>query len=205
MTDLLPYAEAHTSAPDPLRAEIARVTAERPDASMLSGPVKAELLAAFVHATQARLVLEVGTFTGYGSLTMAAAMAPGGRVVTCELDEANAALAQASFDRSDVGDRIDVRVGPAIDTIRALDGPIDVAYVDADKGGYVDYWEAIVPKLAPHGVLLADNTLWRGEVLAPASPDARAIAAFNEHALADPRMRVALLPFADGVTVAWRA
>ena len=203
--DLLPYAESHTTPPDALRMRIEEFTrAEVASPQMMSGRVEAELLAAFVHATRAQSVLEVGTFTGFGTLAMAEALAPGGRIVTCELDPERIALARRHFDESPVGDRIDLREGPALTTIESLEGPFDVAWIDADKGGYVDYWDAIVPRLSAHGVLLADNTIWRGEVLKPEGDDARAIARFNDHALADPRMRVALLPFADGVTVAWR-
>jgi len=125
--------------------------------------------------------------------------------VTCEIDEKNAEVARRHFDATPLGERIDLRVGPAMDTISALDGPFDVVFIDADKTGYVDYYEAVLPKLAPHGVIVVDNTLWGGRVLDPSetSESTVALRRFNEHVLADERTDCVLLPVGDGMTVIW--
>jgi predicted O-methyltransferase YrrM len=159
-----------------------------------------------VHATRARLVLEIGTFSGYSSLAMASALAPEGRIVTCEIDEQAAAMARRHFAASPLGERIELRVGPAGETVKALAGPFDLVFIDADKTGYLGYYEAVLPKLAPHGLIVVDNTLWGGRVLDP-SEDADstvAIREFNDHLLADARTDCVLLPVGDGMTVIWR-
>jgi len=200
----LEYAREHSSTDSPLLREITETTRrelERPQ--MLSDVLDGGLLSAFVHATRAQLVLEIGTFSGYASTVMASALPPGGRIVTCEIDEKNAEVARRHFDSSPHGDRIDLRLGPAMDTIAALEGPLDVVFIDADKTGYLDYYEAVLPKLAPHGVIVVDNTLWGGRVLDPSedSESTVALRKFNEHVLADERTDCVLLPVGDGMTV----
>jgi len=200
----LDYARRHSTSDSPLLREITETTKkelERPQ--MLSDSLDGGLLSAFVHATRARLVLEIGTFSGYASIAMASALPPGGRIVTCEIDEQHAEVAQRHFDASPFGDRIELRRGPAIDTIAALEGPFDVVFIDADKAGYRDYYEAVLPKLADHGVIVADNTLWGGRVFDPeeSSETTVALREFNEHVLADERTECVLLPVGDGMTV----
>ena len=136
---------------------------------------------------------------------MAAALPSGGRIVTCEIDERNAEFARRHFDSSPLGERIELRFGPAMDTISALEGPFDVVFIDADKTGYRDYYEAVLPKLASHGVIVVDNTLWGGRVLDPAedSESTVALREFNDHVLADERTECVLLPVGDGMTVIW--
>jgi caffeoyl-CoA O-methyltransferase len=159
-----------------------------------------------VWASSARLVLEIGTYTGSAAQFMAEALPDGGRVITCEFDPERAAFARQHLDRSPVGERVDIRVGPALDTIAGLDGPFDLVFVDADKGGYVDYYEAVLPKLAPRGLIVADNTLYSGAVLDPEpGTNAEVLARFNEHVAADLRTVQVLLPIRDGVTVIRRA
>ncbi len=172
---------------------------------MLSDVLDGGLLMSYVHATRARLVLEIGTFSGYSSLSMASALAPGGRIVTCEIDERTAAVARRHFGASPLGERIDLRVGPALGTIDTLEGPFDVVFIDADKTGYLDYYERVLPKLAPHGVIVVDNTLWGGRVLDPSedSESTRALREFNDHVLADERTECVLLPVGDGMTAIW--
>lgn len=204
----LDYARQHSTCDSPLLREITETThreLERPQ--MLSDVLDGGLLSAFVHATRARLVLEIGTFSGYASIAMASALPPAGRIVTCEIDETHAEVAQRHFDASDFGDRIELRRGPALDTIAALEGPFDVVFIDADKTGYRDYYDALLPKLAPHGVIVVDNTLWGGRVLDPAetSESTVALREFNEHVLADDRTECVLLPVGDGMTVVWAA
>ena len=202
----LEYAEQHSTTTSPLLRQVTEAThreLERPQ--MLSGVLGGGLLTALVHATRARLVLEIGTFSGYSSLAMASALAEGGRIVTCEIDEAAAAMARRHFAESLLGDAIELRLGPALETIETLDGPFDLVFIDADKTGYLRYYEAVLPKLAPHGLIVVDNTLWGGRVVDPAedSESTQAIREFNDHVLADARTECVLVPVGDGMTVIW--
>jgi caffeoyl-CoA O-methyltransferase len=204
----LEYAKEHSTTTSPLLREVTETTHRELEApQMLSGVLDGGMLCAFVHATHAKLVLEIGTFSGYSSLAMASALPPGGRIVTCEIDEKHAAAARRHFESSPLGERIELRLGPALDTIAQLDGPFDVVFIDADKTGYLDYYEAVLPKLAPHGVVVVDNTLWGGRVLDEAddSDNTVALRRFNDHVLADERTQCVLLPVGDGMTVIWTA
>jgi caffeoyl-CoA O-methyltransferase len=200
------YAGAHTTPEaEHLRAlaEETRATLSSPE--MLSGPVAGRLLEILTWLARPQLVLELGTYSGYSALTMAAVLPPGGRIVTCELSEERAAFAQRHIDASPYADRIEIRRGPALDTIAELRGPFDLVFIDADKSGYPDYYEAVVPKLAPAGLVVIDNTLQDGEVVDPHSEQARVIADFNDRVMADPRTVNVLLTVRDGVTLARRA
>jgi caffeoyl-CoA O-methyltransferase len=201
------YAEgATTPAPEHIAALHAETMATQSATQMLSGTVEGRFLQMLVWASSARLVLEIGTYTGSAAQFMAEALPDGGRVITCEFDPERAAFARQHLDRSPVGERVDIRVGPALDTIAGLDGPFDLVFVDADKGGYVDYYEAVLPKLAPRGLIVADNTLYSGAVLDPEpGTNAEVLARFNEHVAADLRTVQVLLPIRDGVTVIRRA
>jgi caffeoyl-CoA O-methyltransferase len=132
---------------------------------------------------------------------MAAALPEGGRIDACELDPDRAAFAQSWFDRSPYGSRITLHVGPALETVARLEGDFDLVFIDADKPGYVDYYEAVLPRLAPHGLIVADNTLANGQVVEGDPPIAR----FNEHVAADPRTVQVLLSVRDGMTLVRRA
>ena len=202
----LEYAREHSSTTSPLLREVTEATHRELELpQMLSGVLDGGLLMALVHATGARLVLEIGTFSGYSSLAMASALAADGRVVTCEIDEKAAAMARRHFEASPLGGRIDLRLGPALDTLGTLEGPFDLVFIDADKTGYLGYYEAVLPKLAAHGVIVVVNTLWGGRVLDPSedSESTQAIRAFNDHVLADARTDCVLLPVGDGMTVIW--
>jgi predicted O-methyltransferase YrrM len=146
-------------------------------------------------------VVEIGTFSGYSAMAMAGGLPPGGRIVTCELSPERAAFAQGYFDRSPWADRIDLRVGPALETVQALDGPFDFVFIDADKEGYPGYYDAVVPKLSPRGAIAVDNTLSGGGAADPVDDRDRAMAAFNAHVLADERTESVLLSVRDGVTL----
>jgi caffeoyl-CoA O-methyltransferase len=128
---------------------------------------------------------------------MAAALPEGGHIDACELDPERAAVAQRYFDRSPFGSRIALHVGPALDTIAGLEGAFDFVFIDADKEGYVDYYEAVLPRLAERGLIVADNTLWGGRVLDGEGPIVR----FNDHVAADPRTVQVLLSVRDGMTL----
>lgn len=198
------YADQMTTEPPAALQQLAHQTlTERDDANMLSGKMVSGLLAMLVHATRARRVLEVGTFTGYATLTMAQALtSPDGRVTTVEFDERNAALARATFDGIDGGDRIDIVTGPALEVLPTLDGPWDVAFIDAAKREYGAYLDAILPKMSPHGIIAIDNTLRRGSVLqSDADETTRIIDRFNQSVAHDERMVSLLIPLRDGVTL----
>jgi caffeoyl-CoA O-methyltransferase len=203
----LAYAKEHSTTTSPLLQEVTETThRELESPQMLSGILDGGLLCAFVHARAAQLVLEIGTFSGYSSLAMASALPPGGRIVTCEIDEKNAAVARRHFDSSPLGERIELRIGHAMETIAELEGPFDLVFIDADKTGYLDYYEAVLPKLAEHGVIVVDNTLWGGRLLDPAenSDNTVALRRFNDHVVADERTECVLVPVGDGMTVIWR-
>jgi len=196
------YAEAHTSPePEHLR-RLSEETVERTSApGMSSGIIEGRLLELLVHVTGARNVLEVGGFTGYGTISLASALPPGGRVTSLELSAEHAAFARRHIEAAGLADRVDLIEGPALDAMQRLPGPFDLVFIDADKGGYRDYYEAAVPKLAPRGVLIADNTLWSGRVLDPREESDRVLADFNDHVAADPRTVQVLLPARDGITL----
>lgn len=196
------YAERLSSAHDPLLAELSEQTAhELGGAGMLTGPVAGRFLELLVWIAQPRRVLEIGTFSGHSALAMAAGLPEGGHVDACELDPERAAFAQRWFDRSPHGSKITLHVGPALETVNSLQGDFDFVFIDADKPGYVDYYEAVLPRLSERGLIVADNTLSSGDVVDGAPPIAR----FNEHVAADPRSVQVLLTVRDGLTLIRRA
>ncbi|HEY8581839.1 MAG TPA: O-methyltransferase [Capillimicrobium sp.] len=204
--DVDAYAASATTPAGPELDEVyAATVAELGREGMLSGPVAGRLLETLVFLARPRLVVEVGTFSGYSALTMARALPEGGRIVTLEVDPAHAAFARARFEGSPLGARIELREGPALAALEAIDEPIDLAFVDADKEGYTAYYEAIVPRLSPHGLLVADNTLRGGRVLDGADEQGRIMDAFNRHVQADERTVNVLLTVRDGVTLVRRA
>jgi caffeoyl-CoA O-methyltransferase len=194
------YAERYTSARwdvfDRLGAE---TTATHEDYGMMVGVLEGAFLSFLVFMTRAKRVLEVGTFTGWSSIAMARSLSPGGSLVTCDVNEETTAVARRYAEEAGVADRIDFRVGPGLETLATLEGPFDLAFIDADKDGYVDYYEAILPKLAPEGLLAADNTLFGSD--GDDGRITRAITRFNEHVLRDDRVEAVLLPLREGVTL----
>jgi len=150
-------------------------------------------------AIGARRVLELGTFTGFSALMMAAALPEDGRLITCDLDPEAIAIARSFFARSPHGHKIEVREGPALDTLKTLEGPFDFVFIDVDKENYMRYYEAVLPMLASNGLIAVDNVLWSGRVLDPEERDDKAIAAFNEHVQRDPRVTNVILTVRDGV------
>ena len=203
------YAEAHTTPPpEHLRALAEETRATLSSPQMLTGIVEGRFLELLVFGTGARRVLEIGTYSGYSALAMAAGLPPGGTIVSCELDPERAAFARRHVDASPHPDRIEIRVGPALETLASLDGPFDLVFIDADKPNYANYLEAVLPKLSERGLIAIDNTLWSGAVVAP-GPDAdestRALAELNERLVADPRLVAVQLTVRDGVTLVRRA
>jgi len=177
-------------------ADETRATQSAPQ--MMVGDVEGAFLSFLVTMTRAMRIVEVGTFTGWSSIAMARALPPGGTIVTCDINEETSAVARRYAEEAGVADRIEYRLGPAVETLAALDGPFDLAFIDADKPGYIDYYEAVLPKLASGGTIAADNTLFG---LDGEGENATAIARFNEHVLHDDRVESVLLPFREGVTL----
>lgn len=203
ITELLQdYAEQLSSPHDPLLVELSDETQRSLGSEeMLTGPVAGRFLEFLVATAQPRRILEIGTFSGHGTLSMAAALPADGHIDTCELDPERAAVARSYFDRSPWSDQITIHVGPAGETIGALPGEFDFVFMDADKTGYIDYYEAVLPRLSEHGLIVADNTLNGGRVLDPGDT----LAAFNAHVAADPRSAQVLLTVRDGMTLIRRA
>jgi caffeoyl-CoA O-methyltransferase len=194
------YAEAHTTAQTELLEELAaetRATMRIPE--MLTGTVAGRLLELLVYATGAERVLEIGTFTGYSALAMAAGLPEGGHIDTCDIEPEHVEVAQRFIARSAYADRITVHLGPALDTIAELEGDYDFVFIDADKPSYDSYYEAVLPRLRPGGLIAIDNTLWSGRVLDP--QDDSAIGALNDKLAADERVVCVLLTVRDGVTL----
>jgi caffeoyl-CoA O-methyltransferase len=197
------YAEEHTTQPLPLLAALAKETRETLESpQMLTGTVEGRFLELLVYTSGAARALELGTYSGYSALSMAAGLPPEGRIDTCEIDEERAAVAQRYIDRSPYADRIHIHLGPALETIERLDGTFDFVFIDADKPNYVNYYEAVLPRLGERGLIAADNTLWSGRVLEDDGDEGtEAIKAFNEHVRADRRVTSVMLTVRDGVTL----
>jgi caffeoyl-CoA O-methyltransferase len=193
------YVERLSSPHEELLAALSAETAQTLGAtSMLTGPVAGRFLELLVWFGRPQRVLEIGTFSGHSALAMAAALPDGGRIDACELDPERAAFAQRWFDRSPFGSRITLHVGPALETIGRLEGDFDLVFIDAEKDGYVGYYEAVLPRLSERGLIVADNTLAGGRVVEGERPP---IAEFNEHVAADPRTVHVILSVRDGMTL----
>lgn len=203
------YLVAHGSPPDQIQQHLIVETAELGGVSRMQvAPEQGALLTLLVASLGVTRAVEVGTFTGYSSLCIARGLAPGGSLLCCDVSEEWTSVARRAWASAGVEDRIDLRIGPAAATLAALppDPVIDFAFVDADKPGYITYYEELVPRLRPNGVLAIDNVLWSGLVVDPDADDenTEAIRAFNRHAAADPRTETVMLPVADGLTLARR-
>ena len=202
--DIEGYAEAHTTPPDELLAELTGETKATLDSpQMLTGKIEGRLLEQLVHALQAKRVLELGTFSGYSSLSMAAGLPEGGHIDTCEVEEKHAQMAQRYIDRSPYTDRITIHMGPALETIERLGGEWDFVFIDADKENYANYYEALLPRLANTGLMAIDNTRWSGAVIDASRDDSSTIAirAFNDMVAADERVDTVQLAISDGLTL----
>jgi caffeoyl-CoA O-methyltransferase len=192
------YAERHTTPSGELFEGLAAETREKTEIpQMMVGEVEGRFLEFLVRATGARRVLELGTFTGYSSLSMARGLPEGGRIISCDVNEETNAIARRYAEEAGVADRIEYRVGPALDTIAELDGPFDFVFIDADKENYRNYYDAVLPKVAPNGLILADNALRNGRVLEQDSGEP--MQAFNDYVLNDERVECVLLTVRDGI------
>lgn len=202
------YTAVHTTPPTELLQELAAETRETLRApQMLTGTVEGRFLELLVHGLGAKRVLELGTYSGYSAISMAAGLPEGGRIDTCEFDERHAEVARRYIARSPYADRITVHVGPALETIPRLEGDFDFVFIDADKVNYGNYYDALLPRLAPHGLIAFDNTLWSGRVLEESDDDdgdTRALRELNDRLAHDDRVAVAQLSVRDGITLVRR-
>ncbi|MFE6778890.1 O-methyltransferase [Streptomyces sp. NPDC057702] len=209
-TALHAYVLAHNPPLDPVQRELIEDTrAQQPEhAEMQIAREQGALLAFLVRLIDARLVVEIGTFTGLSALCMARALPPEGRLIACDVSEEWTARGRAAWEKAGVADRVDLRVAPALQTLRALprEPHIDLAFIDADKQGYLGYWEELVPRMRTGGLIAVDNVCYGGQVVDPdtASANGAAIHAFNEYVLADSRVDSVMLEIADGLTLARR-
>ncbi len=201
------YLVEHCEPLDDVQRDLIAATAELGAvAGMQIAPEQGAFMTLLTRLVGVRRAVEVGTFTGYSALCIARGLVPGGRLLCCDVHEGWTAIARRAWARAGLDDRIELRLAPAIETLRALpvDEAIDLAFIDADKQSYGAYYEELVVRLRPGGLLLADNVLWGGAVVDPTATDAdvRAIREFNDRVTADPRVEAVLLPVADGLTVA---
>src|SRR5262245_9789066 len=185
-----------------LRAETQRVLGTA--SGMQISAEEGTFLGLLVGALGARRAVEVGTFTGYSALCIARALAPDGKLTCCDVSEEYTAIARRYWQKAGVADRIDLRLGPALDTLRALPAePLDFAFIDADKENYKAYYEELVPRLRKGGLIAIDNVLWSGQVVRATdrTPNTIAIRALNDHVAADRRVQSVMLGLSDGVTL----
>lgn len=209
MEDLIPpeieaYAAAHSAAESDICRKIREETYRTQDCpQMVVGALEGAFLKVMALAVQAGRVLEIGTFTGYSALAMAEVLPDGGTVLTCEIDPESATFARRFWDKSPHGKKIEVRVGPALETLSKLRGEYDLIFIDADKANYVNYYRRALDLISPKGVILIDNVLWSGRVLDTHNPDpsTTAIQELNRVVASDSQVTAALLTLRDGVFV----
>lgn len=204
--ELHSYLVAHGSPPDAVLTRLAADTLAMGGISRMQiAPEQGALLTMLAKMLNAELIVEVGTFTGYSSVCLARGLAPGGRLVCCDVSAEYTARAAQAWHEDGTADRVDLRIAPGADTLRAMpfDPPIDMAFIDADKSGYAVYYEEILARMRAGGVIAVDNVLWSGNVIDPAdtSADTVALRAFNEMVAADERVDRVMLPIADGLTL----
>jgi predicted O-methyltransferase YrrM len=199
------YTQAHSTPPDELLQRLYDETHEKLRApQMLTGPVEGRFLQMLVYATKARRVLEIGTYSGYSALSMAAALPDDGELITCDVWEEAHEMAKRYAAESPHGHKIDFRLGPALETIETLEGPFDLVFIDADKENYANYFHATLPLLGDRGLIALDNTLWSGRVVDgydDGSPQTKSFKELNDALVADARGVVVMLPIRDGVTL----
>jgi caffeoyl-CoA O-methyltransferase len=171
---------------------------------MQVGRIEGRFLKMLVRLTGARRILEIGMFTGYSALMMAEGLPEDGKIITCDVDPKAEAIARRYFSESPYRHKIEIRMGPALETVKTISGPLDMVFIDADKGNYSNYYEAVLPRVRPGGLIVADNVLWSGRVLHPESADDHAIVAFDNLVQSDPRVENVCLTVRDGMMLAWK-
>jgi caffeoyl-CoA O-methyltransferase len=204
------YLTAHSTPPDAILRELATETAERypNEISLQVAPELGTFLTLLTRVSRGRSGLEVGTFTGYSSICIARGLGAGGRLLCCDVSEEWTSVARKYWEKAGLTDRIELRLGPALDTLRALpeEETFDVAFIDADKISYPKYWAEVVPRVRSGGVIMVDNTFSHGRVLDAGNdnPSVIAVRAMNDQAAADERAELIMLPIGDGLTVAFK-
>lgn len=206
--DVVAYAAAHSTPPDEIQRALIAATNEKAEgfAEMQIGTGQGAFITLLTTVLRVEFAVEVGTFTGYSALCIARGLAPGGRLLCCDVSEEWTDIGRRHWEMAGVAARIDLRIAPAIETLRSLplEPAIGLAFIDADKTGYLSYYEEILPRLSSNGVILVDNTIWRGMVLEGSGaqdPDTAALRAFNDHVASDERVEAVLLTIGDGVTL----
>lgn len=206
--ELSRYAIEHGTPPDDVLQALTKQTDATGHSGMQIGAEQGAFMTMLTRIIGVRFAVEVGTFTGYSSICVARGLAPGGRLLCCDVSEEWTSIARRYWQQAGVDDRIELRLGPAAETLRGLpsEAHVDFAFIDADKEGYRTYWDELVPRMRDGGVILVDNVMWSGEVAdrSVSNETIDAIRAFNDHAAADARMDVVMLPIGDGLTMARR-
>jgi caffeoyl-CoA O-methyltransferase len=205
--ELHEYILGHSAPPDAVQRSLMEETAKLGRVSgMQIGPEQGAFMTMLTRLVGATFAVEVGTFTGYSSLCIARGLAAGGRLLCCDVSEEWTSIGRRHWEQAGVADRIDLRIAPAIETLRSLPNErnVDLGFIDADKSGYLGYYDELVARLRPNGVLLVDNVLWSGRVIDSGAndDDTVAIRAFNDHVASDERVDVVMLPIGDGLTLA---
>ncbi|ASU83234.1 O-methyltransferase [Nocardiopsis gilva YIM 90087] len=206
--ELYEYLVAHSAPVDDVLGELAEETARLfPDSLVMQiGPEQGTFMTLLARLMGAHDAVEVGTFTGYSSICLARGLPADGTVLACDISEEWTSVARRYWQRAGIASKVTLKLAPALDTLRSLPaGPMfDLAFIDADKEGYVGYWDELVPRIRPGGALLVDNTFSHGRVVDPSITDAsvQGIRDFNDHALADSRVELVMLPIGDGLTLA---
>ena len=199
------YAARHSAPESALFRALARETFRKAKyPQMQVGHLEGQALAMLVRLTRSKRVLEIGTFTGYSSLAMAEALPPGGTLTTLDIDPETTAIARKYWAKSPAGRKITLKIGPALETLKTIRGPLDLVFIDADKHNYVNYWNACVPKVRARGLIVVDNVLWSGRVLNPKDEMDSAIVRCNRHIARDKRVIPVMLSVRDGMTLAWK-
>ena len=199
------YALNHSTPESVLFRELAKETYAKTRAPQMQvGPLEGGLLRLLARLLHAKRILEIGTFTGYSALCLAEGMAEEGQLTTCDVDPVATGIAQKYWDKSPHGKKITLKLKPALETLKTLEGPLDLVFIDADKENYIHYWEASLPKVRAGGLLVADNVLWSGRVLNPQDASDFGIVQFNEHVKNDRRVEVVMCTLRDGITLAFK-
>ena len=199
------YCSTHSSPMPEIFKTLASETYESTSApQMMVGHLEGAFLRLLTRLVQPQTILEIGTFTGYSSLAMAEGLPEHGKIITCDVNLESTQIARKYWEQSPHGSKIESRLGPALETIASLDVTFDMVFIDADKGNYINYWEACLPKVRQGGLIIADNALWSGRVLEPDDASDHALANFNTHAVNDARVECVLLTIRDGMMLAWK-
>jgi caffeoyl-CoA O-methyltransferase len=201
------YLVDHGTPPDALQSELIEETAKLGGIAMMQiAPEQGAFMTMLTRLIGVRRAIEVGTFTGYSALCIARGLQPGGRLLCCDVSEEWTSIGRRFWERDGIADRIELRLGPALDTLQSLpvEPAFDLAFIDADKQNYPNYYEQVLTRLRPNGVILVDNVLWGGRVTDPEAEDAdtKAIRAFNDRVASDDRVDTVMLPLGDGLTLA---